>query len=52
MRRRQSSQRICIEHANAALRQWCPLQRYTGPREDYAATRQASTPKPPSRTKS
>lgn len=41
MRRRQSSQRICVEHANAELRQWCPLQRYTGPREDYAATHQA-----------
>ncbi|MFF7656565.1 transposase family protein [Streptomyces sp. NPDC007983] len=44
MRRRQSSERICVEHANAAyaaLRQWCPLQRYTGPREDYAATHQA-----------
>ncbi|MFF4909049.1 transposase family protein [Streptomyces sp. NPDC001260] len=78
MRRRQSSQRICVEHANAELRQWCPLQRCTGPREDYAAThqaivslvsdrsarragrllinhqptRQASTPKPQSRTKS
>ncbi|CAM5687279.1 transposase family protein [Streptomyces griseorubiginosus] len=38
MRRRQSSQRICVEHANAELRQWRPLQRYTGPREDYAAT--------------
>ncbi|MFF5015138.1 transposase family protein [Streptomyces sp. NPDC001165] len=34
MRRRQSSERICVEHANAELRQWCPLQRYTGPRED------------------
>ncbi|MET8027662.1 transposase family protein [Streptomyces avermitilis] len=38
MRRRQSSERICVEHANAELRQWRPLQRYTGPREDYAAT--------------
>ncbi|MCX4580195.1 transposase family protein [Streptomyces sp. NBC_01571] len=41
MRRRQSSQRICVEHANAELRQWCPLQRYTGPREDCVATHQA-----------
>jgi hypothetical protein len=40
MHRRQSSQRICVEHANAELRQWCLLQRYTGPREDYAATHQ------------
>ncbi|MET7848507.1 transposase family protein [Streptomyces avermitilis] len=38
MRRRQSSERICVEHANAELRQWRPLQRYTGPRENYAAT--------------
>lgn len=41
MRRRQSSERICVERANAELRQWCPLQRYTGLREDYAATHQA-----------
>ncbi|MGW1519813.1 transposase family protein [Streptomyces sp. NPDC002287] len=41
MRRRQSSERICVEHANAEVRQWRPLQRYTGPREDYAATHQA-----------
>jgi hypothetical protein len=38
MRRRQSSARICVEHANAELRQWRPLQRYTGWREDYAET--------------
>ncbi|MGW3661471.1 transposase family protein [Streptomyces sp. NPDC005151] len=37
-RRRQSSARICVEHANAELRQWRPLQRHTGPREDYAET--------------
>jgi hypothetical protein len=29
-RRRQSSQRIAVEHANAELRQWRPLQRWTG----------------------
>ncbi|MGA5643592.1 hypothetical protein ACPCTN_33285 [Streptomyces cinereoruber] len=27
MRRRQSSERICVEHANAGLRQWRPLRR-------------------------
>lgn len=41
MRRRQSSNRICVEHTNAELRQWRPLQRYTGPREDYAETHRA-----------
>ncbi|MFG2526195.1 transposase family protein [Streptomyces sp. NPDC048527] len=35
MERRQSSRRICVEHANAEVRQWCPLQRYTGCRETY-----------------
>ncbi|WP_051877057.1 transposase family protein [Streptomyces natalensis] len=35
-RRRQSSDRICVEHANVELRQWRPLQRCTGRREDYA----------------
>ncbi|WP_323748892.1 hypothetical protein [Streptomyces sp. PR69] len=35
MRRRQSSTRICVEHANAEHRQWRPLQRYTGRREEY-----------------
>ncbi|MGW1165825.1 transposase family protein [Streptomyces sp. NPDC002550] len=35
LRRRQSSRRICVEHANAEHRQWRPLQRYTGRREDY-----------------
>lgn len=38
MRRRQSSRRICVEHANAEHRQWRPLQRYTGRREEYAET--------------
>ncbi|MFB7918888.1 hypothetical protein [Streptomyces sp. NPDC056061] len=36
MRRRQSSRRICVEHANAE-----PLQRYTGRREDYGDRRRA-----------
>ncbi|GGN55760.1 transposase [Streptomyces kronopolitis] len=35
-RRRQSSRRICVEHANAEYKQWRPLQRYTGRRKDYA----------------
>jgi hypothetical protein len=34
-RRRQSSRRICVEHANAELKQWRPLQRYLGRRETY-----------------
>lgn len=38
MRRRQSSRRICVEHANAELRQWHPLQRYTGRRETHDET--------------
>jgi hypothetical protein len=33
--------RICIEHANAKHRQWRPLQRYTGRREDYAEVHRA-----------
>jgi DDE superfamily endonuclease/Helix-turn-helix of DDE superfamily endonuclease len=41
MRRRQSSRRIVVEHANAEMRQWRPLQRYTGRREDYAETHRA-----------
>src|SRR5262245_31626977 len=36
--RRQSSRRIAVEHANAELRQWRPLQRWTGRRQDYAET--------------
>jgi DDE superfamily endonuclease len=35
-RKQQSSQRICVEHANAELKQWRPLQRFTGRRESYA----------------
>jgi hypothetical protein len=37
-KRRQSSQRIAVEHANAGLRQWRPLQHWTGRRQDYAGT--------------
>ncbi|MFE5681579.1 transposase family protein, partial [Streptomyces erythrochromogenes] len=42
-RRRQSSARICVEHTNAEYKQWRPLQRYTGRREDYAETHLAIT---------
>ncbi|MFC9950704.1 transposase family protein [Streptomyces prasinus] len=38
MKRRQSSRRICVEHANAEVRRWRPLQRYTGRREAYGET--------------
>ncbi|GAA5207645.1 transposase family protein [Streptomyces thinghirensis] len=38
LRRRQSSRRICVEHANAELRQWHPLRRYTGRRESHDET--------------
>jgi hypothetical protein len=40
-RRRQSSRRICVEHANAEYKQWRPMQRYTGRREDFAETQTA-----------
>ncbi|MEV6735382.1 transposase family protein [Streptomyces sp. NPDC051364] len=40
-RRRQSSARICVEHTNAEYKQWRPLQRYTGRREDYDETHRA-----------
>ncbi|MFF3948041.1 transposase family protein [Streptomyces sp. NPDC001902] len=40
-RRRQSSARICVEHANAEHRQWRPPQRFTGRRENYAETHRA-----------
>jgi hypothetical protein len=40
-RKEQSSQRICVEHANAEHKQWRPLQRYTGRREYYDQTHQA-----------
>ncbi|MFK0108442.1 transposase family protein [Streptomyces sp. NPDC091217] len=38
MKRRQSSRRIYVEHANAEYRRWRPLQRYTGRRETYGET--------------
>ncbi|MFF2809730.1 transposase family protein [Streptomyces sp. NPDC058000] len=41
--RRQSSRRICVEHANAEYKQWRPLQRFTGRRESYAETHLAIT---------
>jgi hypothetical protein len=37
-RHRQSSERICVEHANAELKQWRPLQRYLGRRDDFDET--------------
>jgi DDE superfamily endonuclease/Helix-turn-helix of DDE superfamily endonuclease len=37
-RHKQSSERICVEHANAELKQWRPLQRYLGRREDFDET--------------
>jgi hypothetical protein len=40
-KRRQSSRRICVEHANAEHRQWRPLQRFTGRRETYGETHRA-----------
>jgi len=41
MKRRQSSRRICVEHANAEVRQWRPLQRCIGRRETYGETHRA-----------
>ncbi len=37
-RKQQSSQRICVEHANAEHKQWRTLQRYLGRRDYYAQT--------------
>lgn len=37
-RRRQSSERIVVEHANAEHKQWRPLQRYIGRREYFDQT--------------
>jgi DDE superfamily endonuclease/Helix-turn-helix of DDE superfamily endonuclease len=37
-RRRQSSERICVEHTHAEYKQWRPLQRFTGRRKTYAET--------------
>lgn len=40
-RKKQSSERICVEHANGEHKQWRPLQRYIGRREYYDETHQA-----------
>jgi DDE superfamily endonuclease/Helix-turn-helix of DDE superfamily endonuclease len=40
-RHRQSSERICVEHANAEHKQWRVLQRYLGRREDFDDTYRA-----------
>ncbi|MFD7665168.1 hypothetical protein ACFV57_21525, partial [Streptomyces sp. NPDC059788] len=40
-RRRQSSARSCVEHANAEHKQWRPLQRFLGHRENHPATHRA-----------
>ena len=37
-RHRQSSQRICVEHANAEHKQWRTLRRYLGRREHFDET--------------
>ncbi len=37
-RKAQSSQRICVEHANAEHKQWRSLQRYIGARDYYNET--------------
>ena len=37
-RHKQSSERICVEHANADHKQWRPLQRYLGNRDDFDET--------------
>jgi hypothetical protein len=37
-RHQQSSERICVEHANAEHKQWRPLQRYLGRRENFDET--------------
>jgi hypothetical protein len=37
-RHTQSSQRICVEHANAEHKQWRALQRYLGRREEFDET--------------
>lgn len=40
-RKQQSSERICVEHANAEHKQWRPLQRWIGRREYFDQTYQA-----------
>ncbi|HEY2270273.1 MAG TPA: transposase family protein [Streptosporangiaceae bacterium] len=37
-RHQQSSERICVEHANAGHKQWRALQRYLGRRENFDET--------------
>jgi len=37
-RHKQSSERICVEHANAEHKQWRTLQRYLGRRENFDET--------------
>jgi hypothetical protein len=37
-RHKQSSERICVEHANAEFKQWRPLQRFTGRRDQFEET--------------
>ena len=37
-RHQQSSQRICVGHANAEHKQWRVLQRFLGPRDDFDET--------------
>ena len=37
-RHKQSSERICVEHANAEFKQWRPLQRFTGRRDEFEET--------------
>jgi len=37
-RHQQSSERICVEHANAEHKQWRPLQRHLGRREHFDET--------------
>jgi len=37
-RHKQSSERICVEHANAEFKQWRPLQRFTGRRNEFEET--------------
>jgi hypothetical protein len=38
LRHKQSSERICVEHANAEFKQWRPLQRFTGRRDEFEET--------------
>jgi hypothetical protein len=40
-RKKQSSERICVEHANAEHKQWRPLQRWIGRHEYFDQTYQA-----------